>query len=256
MNLTLSDFRNVLGLVNDGNVVFTTNQTGIEKANYGNAFLNIFRDVRTARNNPTENMQIRNALAKAIENSAEGKAIAPEVMREIKAALGVEANLANFDAPLSRRELKSIIDMVDNAVEHGKKLVDQNIAAMESKSILDENIADGVKSAMDTAACLRMPAARKDGIAFARNLFGNDFKGRGPADMEKFVRSNMAVIRQQVFDKLYWNSPALESSSVFSTEMDENIQEVGKDTAIPVDEQAVTDAFKEVVGELMEKLAA
>lgn len=258
MNLTLNDFRNVLGRVNDGNVVMTTNRQGIEKANYGNAFLNIFRTVRTARNDPGENMQLRNALAKAIENSAEGKAISKADMQRIKTALGIgtNLNLENFNAPLSRRELKSIIDMVDNAVEHGKKLVDNNIAAMDARNILDENISNGVKDAMETAACLQPPATRKAGIANVRALFGNDFKGRSPAEMEKFISRNMAVIRQQVFDKLYWNSPALENTTVLSTLMDEHIQEVGKDTAIPVDEQAVTAAFKEVVGELMEKLAA
>lgn len=35
INLTLNDFRNVLGKVNDGNVVIKQDQSGIEKANYG-----------------------------------------------------------------------------------------------------------------------------------------------------------------------------------------------------------------------------
>ena len=39
MNLTLNDFRNILGKVNDGDAVFTRNNsgqaTGIKKANYG-----------------------------------------------------------------------------------------------------------------------------------------------------------------------------------------------------------------------------
>jgi hypothetical protein len=38
MDLTLNDFRSILGRVNDGNVVFTrenNERTGIEKANYG-----------------------------------------------------------------------------------------------------------------------------------------------------------------------------------------------------------------------------
>ena len=35
INLTLNDFRNVLGKVNDGNIVFKQDQSGIEKANYG-----------------------------------------------------------------------------------------------------------------------------------------------------------------------------------------------------------------------------
>lgn len=89
ISLTLNDFRNVLGRVNDGNVVMTTNKEGIEKANYGNAFLNLFRTIRTAPNDPQENVKIREALAKAIENSVEGKAISAEDMAKIKIALGI-----------------------------------------------------------------------------------------------------------------------------------------------------------------------
>ena len=52
VNLTLNDFRSVLGNVNDGNVVFKQDQSGIEKANYGNKLGNVFRSlfssVRTA----------------------------------------------------------------------------------------------------------------------------------------------------------------------------------------------------------------
>ena len=43
INLTLNDFRSVLGNVNDGNIVLKQDQSGIEKANYGNKFLNLFR---------------------------------------------------------------------------------------------------------------------------------------------------------------------------------------------------------------------
>ncbi len=49
INLTLNDFRNVLGKVNDGNVVVKQDQSGIEKANYGSTIANWFRrNVRTA----------------------------------------------------------------------------------------------------------------------------------------------------------------------------------------------------------------
>ena len=42
MNISLSDFRNVLGVKNDGNVVMTQDKQGVEKADYGNFFSNIF----------------------------------------------------------------------------------------------------------------------------------------------------------------------------------------------------------------------
>ena len=54
INLTLNDFRSVLGKVNDGNVVFKQDQSGIEKANYGSKILNLIRTTRTAPNDPAE----------------------------------------------------------------------------------------------------------------------------------------------------------------------------------------------------------
>ena len=68
INLTLNDFRSVLGKVNDGNVVLKQDQSGIEKANYGSKILNFLRTVRTADNNPQENVQVRQSLLAAIHN--------------------------------------------------------------------------------------------------------------------------------------------------------------------------------------------
>ena len=121
INLSLNDFRNVLGNVNDGNVVLTGNKSGIEKANYGNRFLNLFRSVRTAANNPQENIQVRQSLLTAIHNSAEGKVLSRADMERIYAALGMpEGTDANtYAAPLARRELKAVIDIINNADELG-----------------------------------------------------------------------------------------------------------------------------------------
>ena len=42
MNLTLSDFRSVLGKKNDGDVVMRLDQKGLEKANWGGLLRSIF----------------------------------------------------------------------------------------------------------------------------------------------------------------------------------------------------------------------
>ena len=106
MNITLNDFRNVLGVKNDGNVVITQDRKGIEKADYGNFLSNLFRDVRTTPNDPEQNKEIRRALARAIQNSAEGKVISAEDMNRIKGTLGLGENAGDVLArPLSRREL-------------------------------------------------------------------------------------------------------------------------------------------------------
>lgn len=87
-----------------------------------------------------------------------------------------------------------------------------------------------------------------------RELFGDDFKGRSPAELEKFVRQNMAVIREQVFDRLYWTNPSLMDFS--DPDLDARFSELAAGAEVPGGEQTVTDAFKEVVGELMEKFAS
>lgn len=257
INLTLNDFRSVLGNVNDGNVVLNGNQTGIEKANYGSKFLNLFRTVRTAPNNPAENMQVRQSLLTAIRNSAEGKVLSIDDMQRIYDALGIPDGTADanrFSAPLTRRDLQKVIDIIDGATKDDA-LINDNIEALESKNILNRDVADGVKHAMDGAGCLRPAADAKARVARTERLFGADFNGRSPAEVEKFVRLNMAVIREQVFDRLYWSNPALgiyedgaDMGNAFLFDPEAGMNAVA--------EGEVEAAFKEVVGDLMAKAAA
>ncbi|MBR4189481.1 MAG: hypothetical protein IKQ55_05905 [Kiritimatiellae bacterium] len=133
LNDPLNDFRSVLGNVNDGNVVLNANQTGIEKANYGSKFLNLFRTVRTAPNNPAENMQVRQSLLSAIRNSAEGKVLSMDDMQRIYDALGIPdgTDPAGSSAPLTRRVLQNVIDIIDGATKDDA-LIDANIEALKS----------------------------------------------------------------------------------------------------------------------------
>lgn len=241
--------------MNDGNVVLKQDEPGIEKANYGNKFLNIFRSVRTAKNNPQENMQIRQSLLTAIHNSAEGKVLSRADMERIYAALGMpEGTDANtYAAPLARRELKAVIDIIDNATANDA-LIKDNVDALEAKGLWDPAVSNGVKSAMDGAKCFDLPNDPESRTGKMRELFGDDFKGRSPVELEKFVRQNMAVIREQVFDRLYWTNPSLMDFS--DPDLDARFSELAAGAEVPGGEQTVTDAFKEVVGELMEKFAS
>ena len=198
INLTLNDFRSVLGNVNDGNIVLKQDQSGIEKANYGNKFLNLFRTVRTAPNNPEENMQVRQALLAAIQNSAEGNVLSLDDMSCIYRALGMPEgglNANSLAAPLTRRDLKNVIDIIDNATKNDA-LIAKNESKLSSQGVLDKSAANAVKTAMNSASCFQIPAKGKERVAQARQLFGADFKGRSPAELEKFVRQNMALIRE------------------------------------------------------------
>ena len=255
INLTLNDFRSVLGKVNDGNVVLKQDQSGIEKANYGSKILNFLRTVRTADNNPQENVQVRQSLLAAIHNSAEGKILSRGDMERIYAALGMPegTDAASFSAPLSRRELKNVIDIIDSATKNDA-LIQEDVEALDAKGLLDKKVAVAVQKEMDKAKCFSLPENLKTRTAEMGRLFGADFKGRSPAEMEKFVRQNMAVIREQVFDRLYWSNSSLKDFS--QPDFDELNKRITTDDDVPVSKKAVTDAFKEVVGELMEKFAS
>ena len=254
IELTLNDFRSVLGNVNDGNVVFKQDQSGIEKANYGNKFLNLFRNVRTAPNDPQENLQVRQSLLSAIRNSVESKVLSISDMQRIYDALGMPDGSFDPDAcsaPLTRRELKNVIDIIDSATKDGA-LVDDCIDALDARGVLDEDVSNGVKKAIGDAACFRPSADSKTRLADTRQLFGADFNGRSPAEVDKFVRQNMAVISEQVFDKLYWSNTSLKD---FTAEVTNDAFVDGLNE-VKVSEDDVTATFKEVVGELMAKYAA
>ena len=110
-------------LENDGDVAMKLDRSGIEKANWGGFFRNLFCKVRKVPSNPGENAQIRQALLMAIGNSSEGKVLTEEQMQQIYSAIGMPAgvdaanNSARLESPLTRRELKNIIDIIDSAVE-------------------------------------------------------------------------------------------------------------------------------------------
>ena len=78
INLTLNDFRGVLGIKNDGDVAMKLDRSGIEKVNWGGFFRNLFFKVRKVPSNPVENAQMRQALLMAISNSSEGKVLTEE----------------------------------------------------------------------------------------------------------------------------------------------------------------------------------
>lgn len=262
VNLSLNDFRSVLGRVNDGNVVLTQNKEGIEKANYGNKFLNLFRSVRVAPNNPQENFTVRQALLTAIRNSSEGKVISASDMERIHLALGIPEGIEapQNSQPLTRRQLKAVIDIIDNATSNDA-LIQKDIATLESKGLHDKFVSNGVKNAMAEAKCFNLANDAKLRKAQVTALFGADFKGRSPAEVEKFVRLNMSTIREQVFDRLYWEHPELTDFHAKEVTDDEALlnqgyREVGENEAADVSSDEVTAMFKKVVGELMEKAAS
>lgn len=112
MNLTLNDFRNILGKVNDGDAVFTKDNngtaTGIEKANYG-----AIRTYNAQEPSVEENARMRKLFAQAIANasSQDRPTISSETLKAIRAKLGIaepggQPTWEVITKPLSRREIK------------------------------------------------------------------------------------------------------------------------------------------------------
>ena len=258
LKLNLNDFRSVLGKENDGNIVFKRDASGIEKANYGNWFLNIFRTTRKAAANPVENRQVRTMLLSAIQNSSERKVLTPETMNRIYAALGMTANFdpEDFAKPLSRRELKIAIDIIDEATQKNA-LIKKNIDALKTADLYDKNVADGVMDAIKTSPLLKKSGNTEERLAKAWDVFGQDFRGRSPAEMDKFVRNNYAVIREQVFDRLYWSCPSLKDFEPENVEevMNMRFEEGLFDEKANISPEAVKTAFREAVGDLMDRYA-
>ena len=263
-SLTLNDFRNVLGKVNDGNVVITHDEKSVEKVNYGGIFSRFLRLVKTTPDDAAQNKKIKEALCEAIENSAEGKTLSVDDRNRIYAALGIKmddivnnetreaAENAAFSVPLTRRDLKRVIEIIDDATGNDA-LIAANKEALKSRDLLYETVADAVESAMNEADCLKLPADSISRVEQMRRIFGNDFNGRSPAELEKFVRLNMAVIRDQVFDRLYWSRPLNGGEANLNERI---VGEYIKGQDEPVTQKETEEAFVAVVGELMEKFAA
>ena len=124
MNITLNDFRSILGKVNDGDVVFTrvnNERTGIEKANYGSLFT---RNEKIS--SADDNAEMRKLFARVIVSASRQNrpTLSEDTLKAIRKRLGIgddgkhEWNV--ITKPLDRREIKAILDIVDNASEQIK----------------------------------------------------------------------------------------------------------------------------------------
>lgn len=208
MNLTLNDFRNVLGKVNDGNVVFAKNEqdeiTGIKKVNYGRVFLK-----EETKSGLIENVQIREAFFYALSNSAEGKLASRELMNALRTRLGLDSADENVvGKELTRREIKQILNFFDSAnaglVNGVDCVVDREIAALIDAGIYDGNAGDAARNLLDPAKESCMALFRNSESMKA--AFGADeiFNGFSRAQIERFIDENGNRLRLMAFDRLYW----------------------------------------------------
>ncbi|MCQ2389810.1 MAG: AarF/UbiB family protein [Kiritimatiellae bacterium] len=200
MSLTINDFRNVLGKVNDGDVVFGRTAAGledknaIEKANYGGTIAKLFRNYRTVVSDPARNREIRQAFMSAIENSREGRAAQAETLNAIRQQLGLEPADQIAARPLTRRDVQAILERLDADVKV-HKLVVKEFASLANRGLYDANMLNEVTAILDE------PQMRT--IKAYKSLLPKNYLGLTSDAATKFVKNNINVIRANVAGELY-----------------------------------------------------
>ena len=200
MNLTLDDFRNILGKVNDGDVVFKMRngqKTGIEKANYG------WLLKRNVQNIPLEdNAEIRRLFADAISNALGpyGPSISEETLRSIKTRLGIVEGAGpqpnTLTRPLDRREIKAILEIVDGSCEQIK--IDNEILGR-----------------MNAGVNLQKREQFANSVNASPLLSGTDdlktiipertFRGFKRSEVARCVKENLALVKALTLDEMMWH---------------------------------------------------
>ena len=201
MDLTINDFRNILGKVNDGNVIFTEDNK-LQKVNYGGLLSRKIHGYATAANDADMNIRVRQAFYAAISSSLEARGMAPETLEAIAEKLGLWGNAAEIDKPLMRRTISEVFDMVGKAVHP--------LALIQSSQYEIHQLGDGVfdrKKAKAAYLALKeaMPLDKTMPEESARLFQPNEF-GHSRKEYAKFIRGNDAAIKMKAFDRLYWQA--------------------------------------------------
>ena len=199
MNLTLNDFRNILGKVNDGDVVFKLRdgqKTGIEKANYG---WFIKRNVRNLP--PEDNAAIRRMFAEAISSASGpyGPSISADTLRTIKERLGIvegaDPQPAVLTTPLDRMEIKAILEIVDGSCEQIK--IDDEILASVNAGVNLEKRAQFENSVNESPLL--------SGTNDLKTLITTPtFRGFKRSEVAKCVKDNLALVKALTLDEMTW----------------------------------------------------
>jgi len=222
MQTTLDTFRTLLGKTNDGNIVFTLDAQGLEKANHGNRLTRATKHYRVAENNADENRQVRNLLMQSIVSSQEGHAFTAEQLDYLRAKLGVSANPdETSDAALGRKELKLVLDLVDTIVATGsvpqpKKakgaaalplpLFGNLLVARQKVMLQQKGLPKGLVDQAFSAAqqVLESENFFKNPKNMAKSL-PPTLCGHPKAEVQKFLMANYRAVQSMVADRVVWD---------------------------------------------------
>ena len=212
-SFTLDDFRNVLGKVNDGNVMpdyagrasdNSMRVVGIHKANYG--FFNRCAEA----NSESANVIVRTSFYEAIENSDLADAVPASVLKDIRKSLGLGpgAEEGKVKSKLMRGEIKSILDRLDSEAAKFAAETAKTMALDESMSnilLCDLNSRDRMllfkaRSRIETAVQLA------DVDRQMELLPPEGFLGHSAAEMRTFLKSHGPKVAARLFENLFWEA--------------------------------------------------
>ncbi len=145
--------------------------------------------MRSVQSNPQENAQVRAMLMDAISNSVEGKVISHADLDRTRTTLGLKGaqSAEARTAPLSRRDLRAVMDIVDAATKDDK-LVERNVELLEEKGLCARDIANGIISAMSDRRSRDVGAAVPPDDKTVRNIVADLFLN---GDTRAFDRSSL-----------------------------------------------------------------
>ena len=203
MDINLTHFRNVLGKKNDGTVVFTRNGEGqvigLEKANYGFKFFGHRRNMRVTT--PQENEQMRRLFVQTIiASSNAGKpTLTASTLNQIKERLGIVQGANQQEdligRPLTRLEIKAVLDIVDNSREQIK--IDNEII-QRLKLDVDGYMREEFEKQVNAARFL-------SGTDDLRSILAPNVLGFDRAEVAKCVKKNLALLKALTLDEMTWH---------------------------------------------------
>lgn len=195
-NCTLDTFRSVLGKVNDGDVVFNAEGTGVKKVNYGR----IIKHEKTV-GDANANRQVRQALYNAVVSSVESRGLKPETMAWIRTQLGIGGDgIATEGTLLKRRTVKAVLDRVDS---NDQAFREGMLVTNECRKIANRLPATAWSSLTVAMAALNDPRYFRDPKAMAGLLPPEGLSGRTPQELARFVKDNHRVLEVLALDHLY-----------------------------------------------------
>lgn len=201
-SITLNDFRNVLGRVNDGDVI-VTDDNKLQKVNFGGKMRTFFGGGnRMALESLTlMNKKVIDSFMAALANSAELGNLS-ETDRNVFLArcrrqLGLDGEHPEY-RPLNRRTISTILSALDVKCASAGNLVKNAIANLKAGGLYNRERSNDIIAKINTTL------GSHDGAFLTRSL-PRHYNGKSRDAIAKFVDNNARVLRAMTYDRMYFD---------------------------------------------------